>query len=115
MFENIKANKEYRRNKKIAKREIAKIAATTLPVVREVSGKSADIVKFVVRLVNETKDINGDELVKVVISNIADVLKTSDNRLIEIITYIASLSPEDIQKVLVHSMVQTMPSENQTE
>ena len=70
----------------------------------------ADIAKFVVRLVNETKDINGDELVKIVISNIADVLKTSDNRLIEIVTYMASLSPEDIQKVIVHSMVQTMPN-----
>ena len=31
MFENIKANKEYRRNKKIAKRELAKIMANTLP------------------------------------------------------------------------------------
>ena len=106
----IKDYLEYRRNKKIAKREITKIAATTLPVVGEVSGKSADIAKFVVRLVNETKDINGEEFVKLVISNIADVLKTSDNRLIEIITYMASLSPEDIQKVLVHSMVQTMPN-----
>ena len=110
MINRIKDYLEYRRNKKIAKREIAKIAATTLPVVREVSGKSADIAKFVVRLVNETKDINGDELVKIVISNIADVLKTSDNCLIEIVTYMASLSPEDIQKVLVHSMVQTMPN-----
>lgn len=105
----IKDYLEYRRNKKIAKREIAKIAATTLPVVREVSDKSADIAKFVLKLINETKEINGEEFVKIVIGNIADVLKTSDNRLINIITYMASLSPEEIQKLLVHSMVSTMP------
>ena len=111
----IKEYIEYRHNKKIAKRELAKMAATTLPVIREVSDKGTDIAKFVVKLTNETKNIKGEKLVELVLNELSTALHTDNNRIIEILTYMASLSPQDIQKVLVHSAVETMPTDNKTE
>ena len=115
MINRIKEYFEYRRNKKIAKRELAKMAATTLPVIREVSDKGTDIAKFVIKLTNETKNIKGERLVEMVLNEVSTVLQTDNNRIIEILTYMASLSPQDIQKVLVHSAVETMPTDNKTE
>ena len=115
MFKRIKEYLEYRKNKKIAKREIVKMAATTLPVIREVSDKGNDIVKFVVKLTNETKNIKGERLVELVLNELSTALQTDNNRIIEILTYMASLSPQDIQKVLVHSVVDTMPTDNKAE
>ena len=115
MIKRIKEYLEYRRNKKIAKRELSKMAATTLPVIREVSDKGTDIAKFVVKLTNEPKNIKGERLVEMVLNEVSTALKTDNNRIIEILTYIASLSPQDIQKVLVHSAVETMPTDNKTE
>ena len=115
MIKRIKEYLEYRRNKRIAKRELAKMAATTLLVIREVSDKGTDIAKFVVKLTNETKNIKGERLVEMVLNEVSTALKTDNNRIIEILTYMASLSPQDIQKVLVHSAVETMPTDNKTE
>ena len=115
MINRIKEYLEYRKNKKIAKREFAKMAATTLPVIREVSDKGTDIAKFIVKLTNETKNIKGERLVELVLNEVSTVLQTDNNRIIEILTYMASLSPQDIQKVLVHSAVETMPTDNKTE
>ena len=115
MIKRIKEYLEYRKNKKIAKRELAKMAATTLPVIREVSDKGTDIAKFIVKLTNETKNIKGERLVEMVLNEVSAALKTDNNRIIEILTYMASLSPQDIQKVLVHSAVETMPTDNKTE
>ena len=115
MINRIKEYFEYRRNKKIAKRELAKMAATTLPVIREISDKGTDIAKFIVKLTNETKNIKGERLVEMVLNEVSTALQTDNNRIIEILTYMASLSPQDIQKVLVHSAVETMPTDNKTE
>ena len=115
MIKRIKEYLEYRRNKRIAKRELAKMAATTLPVIREVSDKGTDIAKFVVKLTKETKNIKGERLVEMVLNDVSTALQTDNNRIIEILTYMASLSPQDIQKVLVHSAVETMPTDNKTE
>ena len=115
MINRIKEYLEYRKNKKIAKKELAKIAATALPVIREISDKGTDIAKFVVKLTNETKNIKGERLVELVLNEVSTVLQTDNNRIIEILTYMASLSPQDIQKVLVHSAVETMPTDNKTE
>ena len=115
MINRIKECLEYRKNKKIAKKEIAKIAATTLPIVREVSDKGTYIAKFAVKLTNETKNVKGERLVEMVLNEVSTALKTDNNRIIEILTYMASLSPQDIQKVLVHSAVETMPTDNKTE
>lgn len=115
MINRIKEYFEYRKNKKIAKKELARIAATTLPVIREVSDKGADIAKFVVKLTNETKNIKGERLVELVLNKVSTALQTDNNRIIEILTYMASLSPQDIQKILVHSVVDTMPTDNKAE
>ena len=115
MVNKIKEYFEYRKNKKIAKRELAKMAAATLPVIREVSDKGIDIAKFVVKLTNETKNIKGERLIEMVLNEVSTALQTDNNRIIEILTYMASLSPQDIQKVLVHSAVETMPTDNKTE
>ena len=115
MIKRIKEYLEYRKNKKIAKRELTKMAATTLPVIREISDKGTDIAKFVIKLTNETKNIEGERLVEMVLNELSTALKTDNNRIIEILTYMASLSPQDIQKVLVHSAVETMPTDNKTE
>lgn len=105
----IKEYFEYKRNKKIARKELAKMAANTLPVIREVSDKGVDIAKFMIKLTNETKNIEGEKLVKMVLSEVSAVLQTNNNRIIEILSYMANLQPEDIQKILVHSIVETMP------
>ena len=112
MINRIKEYFEYRRNKKIAKRELAKMAATTLPVIREVSDKGTDIAKFIVKLTNETKNIKGERLVKMVLNEVSTALQADNNRIIEILTYMANLSPEDIKKILVHSIAETLPSDN---
>ena len=115
MINRIKEYFEYKRNKKIAKREIAKMAATTLPVIREVSDKGTDIVKFIVKLTNETKNIKGERLIELVLNEVSTALQADNNRIIEIFTYMANLSPEDIQKILIHSVAETMPTDNKTE
>lgn len=113
MINRIKEYFEYRKNKKIAKKELARMAATTLPVIREVSDKGADIAKFVVKLTNETKNIKGERLVEMVLNEVSTALQTSNNRLIEVLSYVASLSPEDIQKIIVHSVVETMDTDKE--
>ncbi len=112
MVNKIKEYLEYRRNKKVAKRELAKIASTILPVIREVSYKGTDIIKFVVKLTNETKNIKGEKLVEMVLGELSTALQTDNDRLIEILSYMANLQPTDIEKILVHSMVETMPIGN---
>lgn len=113
MINRIKGYLEYRRNKRIAKRELAKMTATTLPVIREVSDKGTDIAKFIIKLTNETKNIESERLVEMVLNEVSTALQTDNSRIIEILTYIANMSPQDIQKVLVHSMVETMPTEKE--
>ena len=111
MIKRIKEYLEYRRNRKIAKRELAKMAATTLPVIREVSDKGTDIAKFVVKIINETKNIKGERLIELVLNELSNALQTDNSRIIEILTYMANLKPEDIQKILVHSMVETIAND----
>ena len=115
MIKKIKGYIEYRKNKKVTKRELARIGATVLPVVREVSTKGADIFKFIVKITNETKNIEGERLIEMVLNEVSDALQTDNSRIIEILTYMASLSLQDIQKILAHSMVETMPTEDNDE
>ena len=115
MINKIKEYFEYRRNKRIAKRELAKMVATTLPVIREVSDKGTDIAKFIVKLRNETENIKGERLVEMVLNEVSTALQTDNNRIIEILTYMASLSTQDIQKILVHSVAETIPIKDKAE
>lgn len=111
----IKKYLEYRRNRRIAKRELVKMAATTLPVIREVSDKGTDIAKFVVKLTNAAKNVKNEKLIELVLNEVSTALQTDNNRIIEILSYMANLSSEDIQKILVYSMVKTMPTDSETE
>lgn len=108
MFENIKANKEYRRNKKIAKRELAKIMANTLPTVNKITVKGVDVLNFVNKTIEASKNVSGEEVIKIILSNLAEVLKTNESRIVEIFTYMASLPPEDREKIISHSVINTM-------
>ena len=112
MIEGIRKYFEYRRNKKLAKSELAKIAAVTLPVVREVSGKGADIVQFIVKLTNATSDVNGEKLIEMVLSEVSGALQVDNSRIIEVLTYMAKLQPEDIQRILIHSVGETIAAED---
>lgn len=79
MFENIKANKEYRRNKKIAKRELAKIMANTLPTVNKITVKGVDVLNFINKTIEASKNVSGEEVIKIILSNLAEVLKTNES------------------------------------
>lgn len=117
MFEKIKnyiaERKEYIKNKKVAKNELVKIASTTLPAIRAFSNKGSDIAYFLIRLSDETKKIKGDELTQMVLNEVANALKVDNDRIIEILSYMANLTPEEIQKILVHSIVETMPKDDE--
>lgn len=99
---------EYRNNRKAAKKEFAKMAAAALPAIRRVTEKNAETVEFIHRLADSAKNIEGEQLVKLVLDEAADTLKTSNSRIIKILTYISNLSPEDMRRILVHSVAATM-------
>lgn len=105
----IKEYIEYRRNKKIAKRELAKIGATALPTISLLSANGEQIIKFIVKLTNSAKELGDEKLVEMVLSEVSAVLQTDNERLLEILSYIANLSREDIQKIIVDAIVKTMP------
>ncbi len=111
MIKKIGEYLEYRRNKKIAKKELARMVATTLPVVREVANNGTNIIRFLFKLTNETKNIKSEKLAEMVLSEVSSVLQTDNDRIIEILTYMAKLQPSEIQKILAHSMVETMPKD----
>lgn len=110
MIKKIKEYLEYRKNKKIAKRELVKITSTTLPLVTELSSKGKDVVNFVIKLSNETKNVEGEKMVELVLNELSTALQTNNNRIIEILTYIANFQPDEIQKIITHSIVETLPS-----
>lgn len=99
---------EYRKNKKTAKREIAKIMAVTLPTINSVTSNATDIVKVFVSVTESCKNTPQEELISTVITTIADKFEEDESRVYEIVKYIATLSPSDIQKVLVDATVETM-------
>lgn len=98
----------YRRSKRIAKRELTAIAAATLPLIRNISDKGSSIVNFVTRLAEETKKVEGEQLIHMVLDEVSTILDTDNDRIVEILSYLANMSPEDIQKILVHSVVETI-------
>lgn len=108
MITKIKSYLEYRKNKKIAKRELATIAATTIPLIRNFTTKSSDIYKFVVKLSEESKNVKGEELFQMILTELADLLNTNESRIVEIASYITTLSPQEIQNIITHSVVETI-------
>lgn len=100
---------KYRKNKKTAKRALVRIAATLLPAVQDTAEKGSDIINFIIRLAGASKDINGERLVEMVLGEISSTLQSNNGRMLETLTYMAALSPEDIRRILIHSAVETMP------
>lgn len=97
-----------RKNKKKAKRENEQIMSNILHIISMLSGNMDSIVEFLTRLSTEATDRDGDELIQMVIQEIASLLNTEENRIVEILTYLCNMSKEDIQKILTHSIVETM-------
>lgn len=107
MLDKIKEYFEYRKNTKKAKRELMKIAANTLPVANTVLKRKSDIAKFIVKLTDEAKEIDGEKLIKMVLSETSFMLETNNERLVDILKYIMTLSPNDIHKIIVHGIVES--------
>lgn len=112
MIQKIKQYREYRRNKQIAKKELAKLAATSLPLVNQMNSKGANIIKFIIKTAESCKEVSGDALIQMILTELSDVLKTDNERLIDVLTYMAGLSQEDIQKILVQGIIETNPKNN---
>lgn len=109
MIKKIKEYMEYRKNRKIAKREMTKLAATALPVINEVNAKTANITKFALKLVDASKNVTGEKLFEMILNETSEILKTDSNRLVEIVSYIAQQTPQDIQRIIINAMVETNP------
>lgn len=111
MFNKINEYITYKRNKKIAKRELAKMAATTLPVIREFAEHKTDTLDFIKNTALTAKEMDGSELVNLFIDSVANMFSVSHERFIEVGSYLIGLSPEEIQRILVHSIVETIDND----
>lgn len=110
MFNKIKEYLEYRKNKRIAKMELAQMLSTTLPSIREFAETKANTLDMIKHTALATKGMEGSELVNAVINSIADMFSINHERFIEVGTYLINLSPDDMQKIIIHSIVDTMPN-----
>ena len=108
MINKLKKYLEYRLNKKIAKMELTKLAANTLPIINNFSCAGGDIIKFMTKLAAETKNIEGERLIEIVINEMSNLLKTNNRRLTEVLTYIAGLTPDEINEILIHTIAETI-------
>lgn len=107
MTKKIKEYLAYRRNRKTTKREMAKMLASALPVVREFTQKSSSLLSFVIKLAKASENVTAEDLYSMILSELAELLSTSESRVMEILTYFAGLSPQEMQKILVHGMVES--------
>lgn len=110
MFDRIKEYITYKRNKKIAKRELARMLSSILPVIREFAEHKTDTLDFIKNTALAAKDIEGSELVNMFIDSAANMFSVSHERFIEVGSYLIGLSPKEMQKILIHSMVETIHS-----
>lgn len=108
MIQKIKDFILYRKNKKIAKRELAGIAATVLPCIRDFTGKKSELVQFIMRVADSSKDVDGKDLFAFIIREAADKLAADETRIMELLQYIVRLSPEDIDRLIIHSLSETI-------
>lgn len=110
MIKKLKAYFEYRKNKRAVCKELAALDATFLPALNTLMSKSADLAMFFIKLSECTGTVSGETLIKTVLDLTADKLETDHTRLLEILRYIASLPPEDLQKIVINAMVETNPT-----
>lgn len=79
MFKKLKNYREYKRNQKIMKRELAGICAVIFPAIRTFSEKKAELLQFVIHLADSTKNASDNDLFDRIISEITDKLTTEEN------------------------------------
>lgn len=118
MFNKIKEYREYRKNKKAVKRELVAIASNTFPLVSKTTANALKFVNFATHVMEECNSLGSEELanklqeiINDTIKILADKFETDESRLFEIMQYIATLSKEDIQKIIVSSQVETLHTE----
>lgn len=111
IINKIKDCLEYRRNKRSAKHEVYKMGAAALPVIGKFVHKRADTIEFIQKLVESSKNIDGERLIEMVLDEAADKLLADRTRLVEILRYIVTLNTEDIRKIISHAATETI-SEN---
>lgn len=119
MIKRIKEYFEYKRNLKKVKREIIRLGSTTLPLANLITSNALDLVNFATKIINECGNLEGDKLldrlqsiIKDSISIFANKFETDEERLFEIVKYIATLDKSDIQKIITDAQVETLLKDN---
>ncbi len=96
MKNRIKEYLAYRKNRKIVRREWMQMAAAALPIMKATAGCGMDLANSFMKLADEAKAANGEKLSR-------------------LLAYMADLTPEEIQRILVHSLVETGSVDTETE
>lgn len=111
MIKWIKNYLEYRKNKKIIVNALAN-NTIAISMIGEAIESKKDWVDFILRLSKETKSLDGEQLVSMVIKEVSDKLSMDNARLVEILKYIFTMTPEQLNKLFVHAVVETMDIDN---
>lgn len=103
MFKKIKSFLEYKRNIRIVRTSLSKIGAATLPSLIETVEKSTDILKFILKLLEDCNNLGEEKLISTIINTIAAKFETDDKQLYDTIEYMSSLNVDEIKKILLYS------------
>ena len=119
MFNKFKEYREYRRNKKVVKKEFITLASDVLPLMSKITGNALQFINFATYVMNECNTLSGEdlanrlqEIINDSIKTFADKFETDETRLYEIIQYIATLDKDDIQKIITEAQVETLHTED---
>jgi len=119
MFNKFKEYREYRRNKKVVKKEFITLASDVLPLMSKITGNALQFINFATYVMNECNTLSGEDLANRLqgiindsIKTFADKFETDETRLYEIIQYIATLDKDDIQKIITEAQVETLHTED---
>ncbi len=107
MFNKIRKYLEYRKNKNVVKKELSTIGATLLPIVANASNVTNNIILFITKLSNELNSVGGEKFFELLLNELSNTLKTDNERLLEVLSYISKLSPREIQAVITDAIVNT--------
>lgn len=108
MFQRVREYLAYRRNTKTAKREFMRMAAAVLPAARRFAENGTAVTEFIQKLALSAKDMDGEQLIQMALHETADLLCTTQPRLIGMARSMAQLTSQDMEKILVHAAVETM-------
>jgi len=118
MIKKFKDYLVYRKNKKIYKKNIAMLGATALPLINLITSNGLNFVAFATNVMNECKGLEHQELINKLeniymesIKIFADKFETTNERLFEIVKYVANLDKEDIKKIVVDAQLETLNKE----